>query len=186
MKISELFRREIGRDIPEVIHVDAGAGVAREMDEYVVTTHIREQLEEVLEEYQDTIQNPTERTNVWVSGFFGSGKSSFAKVLGYLAENPSIAGRTALERFTEHVDAPAVEALLSVSHAQAPTLSVFLDMSTSRNVAREGESIVLPVYRALLERLGYSRNLLLAHLEFDLEGDGDLARFEELFSQVSE
>ena len=62
-------------------------------------------------------------------------------------------------------------------------MTVFLDLSTGRNVAKEGESIVLPVYRALLERLGYSRNLLLAELEFDLEGDGDLAAFERASSR---
>ncbi|CAJ1501191.1 BREX system P-loop protein BrxC [[Mycobacterium] burgundiense] len=185
MKIVELFRRDIARDIPEVIHVDAVNRVAEEIDEYVATRHIKEQLEEVLENYQETILKPTEDTNVWVSGFFGSGKSSFAKMLGYLAENPSIEGRTALERFKERVDAPRIEALLNVAHAQAAAFSVFLDMSTSRNVAREGESIVLPLYRALLERFGYSRNLLLAELEYDLETDGDLAAFQKAFAQVS-
>lgn len=185
MKIAELFRRNIGREIPEVIHVDSEKGVAEEIDEYVATDHIRERFEDVLDVFQDTINNPSERTNVWVSGFFGSGKSSFAKMLGYLIENPSLGGRTALERFKERVDAPRIEALLNTVHTRAPTLTVFLDLSTGRNVAKEGESIVLPVYRALLERLGYSRNLLLAELEFDLEGDDDLAAFEEKFHQVS-
>lgn len=187
MKIAELFRRPIGRTIEEVIKVDlADEGiVATEIDEYVATDHISDCIEDVLDVFQDTINNPTERTNVWVSGFFGSGKSSFAKMLGYLIENPTVEGRSALDRFTERVDDPKVQALLNTAHAQAPTLSVFLDLSTGRNVAREGESIVLPVYRVLLERLGYSRNLLLAELEFDLEGDGDLTAFEERFAEVS-
>ncbi|MBX7132279.1 MAG: BREX system P-loop protein BrxC [Fimbriimonadaceae bacterium] len=185
MKVSQLFRRDIDRDIPEVIHVDAESGIADEIDEYVVTEHIREQFEKVITDYRDTILSPSEDTNVWVSGFFGSGKSSFAKMLGYLAENPVIRGKTALERFTDRVDAPTVEALLNVAHSQAPALSVFLDMSTARNVAREGESIVLPMYRALLQRLGYSTNLILAQLEFDLEGDGELTAFEEKFQEVS-
>lgn len=187
MKIAELFRRPIGRTIEEVIKVDlADEGiVAVEIDEYVATDHIRERMEDVLDVFQETINNPSERTNVWVSGFFGSGKSSFAKMMGYLIENPSVGGRSAVNRFKERVDAPKVEALLNTAHAQAPTLTVFLDLSTGRNVAKEGESIVLPVYRALLERLGYSRNLLLADLEFDLEGDGDLAAFEQSFQQVA-
>jgi hypothetical protein len=187
MKIAELFRRPIGRTIEEVIKVDLAdeQTVAAEIDEYVATDHIRARLEDVLDVFQDTINNPSERTNVWVSGFFGSGKSSFAKMLGYLIENPTVDGRSALERFCERVDAPKVQALLNTAHTQAPTLTVFLDLSTGRNVAKEGESIVLPVYRALLERLGYSRNLLLAELEFDLEGDGQLAAFEERFAEVS-
>jgi hypothetical protein len=126
MKIAEIFRRDIERDIPEVIHVDAESGVADEIDEYVATDHIRDRMEAVLDQYQETIHNPSERTNVWVSGFFGSGKSSFAKMLGYLAENPSITGRTALERFTDRVDAPKVQALLNVAYSHAPALSVFL------------------------------------------------------------
>jgi hypothetical protein len=187
MKIAEIFRRPIGRTIEEVIKVDLADEeiVAIEIDEYVATEHIKERLEDVLDVFQDTINSPSERTNVWVSGFFGSGKSSFAKMLGYLIENPSVNGRSALDRFKERADAPTIEALLNTAHAQAPTLTVFLDLSTGRNVAKEGESIVLPVYRALLERLDYSRNLLLAELEFDLEGDGDLASFEEKFQQVA-
>jgi hypothetical protein len=187
MKIAELFRRPIGRTIEEVIKVDLADEqiVATEIDEYVATDHIRDRIEDVLDVFQDTINNPSERTNVWVSGFFGSGKSSFAKMLGYLIENPTVDGRTALERFTERIDAPRVQALLNTVHTQAPTLTVFLDLSTGRNVAKEGESIVLPVYRALLERLGYSRNLLLAELEFDLEGDGELSSFEQRFAEVS-
>jgi hypothetical protein len=187
MKIAELFRRPIGRTIEEVIKVDLADEqiVAAEIDEYVATDHIRARIEDVLDVFQDTINNPSERTNVWVSGFFGSGKSSFAKMLGYLIENPTVDGRSALDRFCERVGAPKVQALLNTAHTQAPTLTVFLDLSTGRNVAKEGESIVLPVYRALLERLGYSRNLLLAELEFDLEGDGQLAAFEGRFAEVS-
>jgi hypothetical protein len=187
MKIVELFRRPIGRTIEEVIKVDLDDEeiVASEIDEYVATDHIRDRMEDVLDVFQDTINTPSERTNIWVSGFFGSGKSSFAKMLGYLIENPIIDGQSALDRFKERTDAPKIEALLNTIHAQAPTLTVFLDLSTSRNVAKEGESIALPVYRALLERLGYSRNLLLAELEFDLERDGDLAAFEEKFQQIA-
>ena len=54
------------------------------------------------------------------------------------------------------MDSPRISAPLNTIHDQAPTLAVFVDLSTGRNVAREGESVVLPVYRALLERLGYS------------------------------
>ena len=188
MKIQDIFRRPIGRTIEEVIKVDLADDetVALELDEYVATDHILQSLEEVLDAYQETILKPSELTNVWVSGFFGSGKSSFAKVLGYLLANPMVLGRTAAERFAERVDSPTVSALLNTIHAQAPTLAVFLDLSTGRNVAREGESVVLPVYRALLERLGYSRNLILAELEFDLEGDGVLEEFEGHFASVTE
>ena len=90
MKIRELFRGDIERPIETVIHVDLSdeAIVAHEIPEYVVTENIREHLEELADGYGDTARNPSESTNVWVSGFFGSGKSSFAKALGYVLANP--------------------------------------------------------------------------------------------------
>lgn len=180
MKIRELFRNPVDRQIAEVIKVNETAEdiVAAELDEYVVTDRIRQALHEVLETYQETVHRPSEECTVWISGFFGSGKSSFAKVLGYLLENPVIQGRTAAERlFTRLVD-DRLRALLATIHTQAPTLTVFVDLSTSRHLLREGESIALPLYRALLERLDYSRSFALAQLEFDLESEGLLEAFE--------
>lgn len=187
MKIKDIFRSPIDRRIEEVIKVDLGDEdtVAYELSEYVVTEHLRQEFEKVLDVYQETINKPGETTNIWVSGFFGSGKSSFAKVLGYLLENPAVKGKPAVDRFFERIEDARLRALLSTIHAQAPSLAVFLDLSSSKNVLREGESIVLPLYRALLDRLGYARDFVLAHLEFDLESDGQLAAFEKKFTEVT-
>ncbi|MCI0543124.1 MAG: aminotransferase class I/II-fold pyridoxal phosphate-dependent enzyme, partial [Actinobacteria bacterium] len=121
-----------------------------------------------------------------ISGFFGSGKSSFAKILGYLLENPSLEdGRTATDRFFSIHELPTVRAILNTIHTQAPSRAVFLDLSQSTNVLNEAEAVVLPVYRALLDALGYSRDLSLAELEYTLEGRGQLGAFEEAFGQVT-
>ena len=81
MKIEELFRRDINRIIEEVIKVDLADEniIANELDEYIATEHILEELETVVNAYQESIHNPNETCTVWVSGFFGSGKSSWAK-----------------------------------------------------------------------------------------------------------
>jgi hypothetical protein len=186
MKIREIFRHPIERRIEEVIKVDLGdeATVAEELSEYVVTEHLRREFEKVLDAFQETIYKPSEAVTVWVSGFFGSGKSSFAKVLGHVLENDVIQGRTATDRFLERAPNGRLRSLLATIHAQSPSLSVFVDLSTSRYVLREGESMVLPLYRALLDRLGYSKDVLLAELEYSLEADGDLQDFEEAFYQV--
>lgn len=186
MRIAEIFRNDISREIPEVIKVDFDeeAVVASEIDEYVVTSHIARSFESLLDHYQETILNPDEGTNVWVSGFFGSGKSSFAKIFGYLLANPTVVGKSAKDRFLARVNAPTIDALLNTIHEGTATHAVFVDLSTGTNVAREGESVVLPLYRALLESLGYSRNILLAELEFDLETDGELEAFINAFSKI--
>jgi hypothetical protein len=180
VKIRELFRGDIERPIETVIHVDLSdeATVAHEIEEYVVTENIREHLEELVDVYADTARNPSESTNVWISGFFGSGKSSFAKTVGYALADPVIEGRTATDRLLARANSHKLEALLNTAHTVAPTIAVFLDLASGRDMLREGESLVLPVYRSLLKRLGYPSNELLAELEITLEAEGRLEAFE--------
>lgn len=170
MRIDELFSRPIDRKIEEVIKVDDQSTILIEVEEYIPTDHIEEELIDVLERFQETILSPSETVNVWVSGFFGSGKSSFAKVLGYLIANPEVDGKRVADRFFELNEIPVARQLLSTIHSQVKTETVLLDLATSPNVLREGEAVVLPVYRTLLESLGYSRDVTLAELEFALEG----------------
>lgn len=187
MKISEIFRHELDREIKEVIKVDDPDldDLAAELGEYVVTEHIHDAFVELLEEYQESIRKPSESVNSWISGFFGSGKSSFAKVLGYILANPKLGEKTAADLLTDKLDTVQIKALLNTVHAEAPTFSVFVDLSSSRNVAKEGESVVLPLYRELLQRLDYSRNFELAELEFTLEGDGLLDEFVSAFERAN-
>ena len=188
MRIEELFRRDIRRTIEEVVKVDDGdeATIANELEEYVATEHILKEFETVLEAYQESILSPNETCTVWVSGFFGSGKSSWAKILGYLLADPPVGDESATERFFGRRHALPVQALLNTIHSRSPTLTVFVNLATGANVvAGEGESVVLPIYRALLERLDYSRNFTLAELEYTLEGDGKLAEFEEAFAEIN-
>ena len=187
MKLADIFRHDLDREIKEVIKVDDADvhDVAEEIGEYVVTEHIHDYFAEVLDRYQESILKPTDSVNAWVSGFFGSGKSSFAKILGYILADTDLGGISASGMFTQKLAKPQIRALLNTIHKQAPTLAVFVDLSSSRNVAREGESVVLPLYRELLTRLGYARNITLADLEFTLEGDGDLQTFSDLFKEAT-
>ena len=187
MRIDELFRRDVRRTIEEVVKVDDAdkKTIINELDEYVATDHILEEFETVLDAYQESINAPNETCTVWVSGFFGSGKSSWAKILGYLLWNPLVDGEGAADRFFGQTPAPRLRALLNTIHAQSPTLAVLVNLATGANVvAAEGESVVLPIYRALLDRLGYSRHFMLAELEYTLEGDGKLDDFEAAFNSI--
>ena len=187
MRIEELFSRPVDRKIEEVIKVDDETTILTEVEEYIPTNHIEVELTEVLDKFQETILNPSETVNIWVSGFFGSGKSSFAKVLGYLIANPEIGGQRLAARFFELNEVPRARQLLSTIHSQIEAEVVLLDLATSPNVLREGEAVVLPVYRTLLEALGYSRDVTLAELEYALEGPGEtigLEQFVETYERV--
>ena len=182
MRIQELFSRPIDRKIEEVIKVDDKSTIRTEVEEYIPTDHIKDELTEVLERFQETILNPSETVNIWVSGFFGSGKSSFAKVLGYLIANSEVDGKRLADRFFELNEIPRARQLLSTIHSQIQAETILLDLATSPNVLREGEAVVLPVYRTLLESLGYSRDVTLAELEYALEGPEETIGLEQFLA----
>ena len=74
------------------------SAVFTEIDEYIVTDAIASHYVEILERYDGTFNHEHEGIAIWISGFFGSGKSSFAKNLGLAIEDRAIGGRRASER----------------------------------------------------------------------------------------
>ncbi|MCK6514476.1 hypothetical protein L6R46_05410, partial [Myxococcota bacterium] len=92
--IGSLFANDVNDRIEEVIKVDDSdaARVREELGHYVVTTSIKKQQTAVFEAYMEALRRPHEGTAVWISGFFGSGKSSFAKMLGVAIENRALDG----------------------------------------------------------------------------------------------
>ena len=98
--IKDLFANDVARPIEEVIKVDQTDEeiIKFEIDEYVVTDAIARTTPRSSTSSRDP-NKPREGVGVWVSGFFGSGKSSFAKMLGLALENRQIAGTPAGERF---------------------------------------------------------------------------------------
>ena len=88
MKIRDLFRKPIDRPINGVIKADQrdAGSIWQELDEYVVTKQLAEYFRKFFDAYLAAMDNPTDpvltdRMGVWVSGFFGSGKSHFIKIL---------------------------------------------------------------------------------------------------------
>ncbi|NJN66675.1 MAG: hypothetical protein HC884_08110 [Chloroflexaceae bacterium] len=92
--IGDLLSRDLGRKIEEIIKLGQTdeQSVYAELTEYVATDRIREQYYELLRAMAEAPADPHEGIGIWVSGFFGSGKSSFAKNLGYILANPQLCG----------------------------------------------------------------------------------------------
>lgn len=100
MKIQQLYERQIDRRIdPAVVVSDMNDyNVKQEIEEYVFTPGITKNMFKFL----NAITNKSEgKTGVWISGYYGSGKSHFIKYLFYcLSKNH---GKLALENFKESV-----------------------------------------------------------------------------------
>src|ERR1700730_11286864 len=87
--IGDVLARDLERKIEEIIQVDQAdeQSVYAEISEYIATDSIRGQYAHLLRAIGEPPADPNEGVGVWVSGFFGSGKSSFAKNLGYALQN---------------------------------------------------------------------------------------------------
>ena len=101
--IKTLFANDIERTIEEVIKVDQRDEqiLVDELAEYVVTNSIRSRFTAILEAYQEAPNKPTDGVGVWVSGFYGSGKSSFAKNLGLAIQNRTLGDIPASRRLAD-------------------------------------------------------------------------------------
>ena len=91
MIIKELFQKDIYRTINGVVYADKTDNdiVAQELDEYVLTGELKKYLNRLFEVYSESLKRADSggHMGVWISGFFGSGKSHFLKILSYLFEN---------------------------------------------------------------------------------------------------
>ena len=78
--IGELLHRDLSRKIEEIIQVDQAdeQSVHAEITEYVATDSIREQFYQLLKAIAEAPSDPQEGIGVWISGFFGSGKSGLS------------------------------------------------------------------------------------------------------------
>ena len=184
--IKDLFTNDISRRIEEVIKVDqADEQIIRdELAEYVVTDSIRGHLIEVLESYWETPKKPHEGVAIWVSGFFGSGKSSFAKYLGLGLQNRTIGGVGAAKLLAKRIGDAKAEVLLSNIAEQIPTEAVIFDVSTDRGIRTGNQSITEIMYRLFLQSLGYARDLDLSELEITLEEAGRLDAFKAEYQET--
>lgn len=190
--IKDLFSRPIDRHIEEVIKVDQAdeATVKEELEEYVITDSISNHFQKVYKAIADAPSEPHEGVGIWVSGFFGSGKSSFAKIVGYTVAARGIFGQTASVIFKEKVvrelpqsQVDAVTPYLDVINAKTPTTAVIFDVSMDRGVRTASERITEIMYKALLRELSYSQDFDLAELEISLETDRKLEEFRRLFEE---
>jgi len=95
MILKEIFQKPIDRAIEGVIKADDDSSLHLEIDEYVLTNEISKRLESFLDAYN----NYEDANGVWISGFFGSGKSHLLKIVSLILENRSINGTPALDLF---------------------------------------------------------------------------------------
>ena len=186
MIIRNLFQEDINRQINGVIKVDQDtADVARqEVKEYVITKELKKHFIQFFDYYDEAFSTPTSDIGVWISGFFGSGKSHFLKMLSYILENKEIDGKKTVEYFRDKfADDPATFMLIDkATRNQTETILFNIDIEGSIN---KDKTAVLKVFAKMFyNHLGFfGENLKVAKLEQFIDKQGKTEQFRRVFKE---
>lgn len=195
--IKDILLRNIEDNIAPVVyfHNQSPEDMAKEVGEYVITTRPGSGGESgggIHEQYVTLLRNictclkeqDTSLPASWISGFYGSGKSSFAKLLGLALDGLTLPdGQSLAEALLARDDTPNAQEFVQVwqeLQAQVDPMSVVFDIGA---IARSNELIHKTVYREIKRRLGYSSNDQVAYSERTLEEEGKYEAFLQLCEQ---
>ena len=187
MKLQDMFSKDINRSINGVIKVMQTDDENRrqELEEYVITRELQKHFGAFYDHYEQGIDGPTDKIGVWISGFFGSGKSHFLKILSYLLANEEVCGKRALDYFEEKFDYDP----LPVRHdaagwAKRPRRSSCSTSTRNPPWARISDSILRVFTKVFYEHCGYyGDDMKVAALERFLDRQGKLEAFKQAFQE---
>ena len=186
MKIQSMFKDDINRKINGVVKVgqDEDSVLIQELEEYVITKELKKHFISFFNNYSDAFDEPTADVGVWISGFFGSGKSHFLKMLSYLLSNREVAGVKTVERFRDKfADDPASFMLIDrATRGKTDTILFNIDVEGS---SEKNKTAVLRVFAKMFYTyLGfYGEDLKVAKLEQYIAKKGKTEEFQRVFEQ---
>ncbi|WP_108306485.1 BREX system P-loop protein BrxC [Metalysinibacillus jejuensis] len=173
-KINEILTINFQEDIKSVIDLEdrSETEIQTEIESYIVTEGIGEHLYNFTNQFTSNIKE----TGVWLSGFYGSGKSYFGKIIGYIIGNPMINGTSARDRFIPRLKGIKDESLIENSIRNLDSINcrvVFLDIAKQNT----DNGLAFTLFANLLKNLGF-RDDIYGYMEYDLFVDGKLDEFK--------
>lgn len=178
MKIKNLFEKDPSRIIPPIVKIDVHEEsiVSKEVEEYVVTEQIRDSLNDIVDRFIEARAGRPAAVCAWISGFFGSGKSHFLKMLGYILTNKKI-------RLSSGVEVGVAEYFAqkhnirgtAILAKEIKTRALFVYMLDFDRTKETDLSRFL--FRILLRELGFSEIFWVAEVERMLRRKGLLESF---------
>ena len=186
MIIRDMFADDINRKINGVIKVDQAADevIEQELNEYVITKELKKHFITFFNYYSDALDEPTADTGVWISGFFGSGKSHFLKMLSYLLENKEVNGIRSVERFRKKFeDDPATYMMIDRS-TKVDTETILFNIDIEGSINKDKTAVLRVFAKTFYNHLGFfGDNLKVAKLEQYIDQQGKTEQFRRIFEE---
>lgn len=187
MQIKDMFAKKIDREIQGVIIVGQGEeiNVSQELEEYVVTRELQKHFADFFAAYKKSIDGTTPKMGVWISGFFGSGKSHFLKILSYLLDNKLVGDKHAIDYFIDDKKITDNKVLSDMQlAANIPTDVVLFNIdSKSESNGKQNKDVIVNVFlKVFNEMQGFCGSMPhIADLERRLVEVGRFDEFKEAF-----
>jgi hypothetical protein len=189
MEIKSLFRKDITRDVQGVITIgnETEEKKREDLDEYVCTAEIISNFRAFFSAYRKSIQTPTDKMGAWITGFYGSGKSHFLKILGYVLSNETIGGKKPIDYLEDKIADNMIKADMKTSAEQKNLVVMFdIDSKAKADAKNRNLSIMETMLNCFNESIGLCGSIpWLADLEWGLVKDGLYDSFVKHFGDVS-
>ena len=199
VKLGDVLARDLRNKIDPIVKVYDLESLEEDLRQFVITDSLAKEFRKFLNAFTESLERRIrggdggDAMAVWIAGFFGSGKSHLAKVLGYLLQNDSIdldSGQTAVDIFNVHFDDPTLplasdlKRLLAQVKNSAWCKTIAFEIKSKQDQANP-ESVTESCLRAFYESLDLSETVWLARLERKLKNEGYYKKFLESYEEVS-
>lgn len=187
MQIKEMFKDDIERKINGVVQVEQEKEdvIKQEVKEYVVTSELKKHYTQFFNEYSESFSEPTDNVGVWITGFFGSGKSHFLKMLSYLLENKEVDGKKTADYFREKFDDELL--FMNIQKCvEVPTETILFNIDVESSGQKDDTAVLRVFSKVFYDHLGfYGNELKLAKLEQYISKIGKMDAFKEAFENIN-
>ena len=167
-----------------VIKVDQDTAdvIEQEVREYVITKELKKHFMSFFNYYSDSFEKPTADIGVWISGFFGSGKSHFLKMLSYILENKSVNGVPTVERFRQKFADDSATFMMIDRATRGKTETILFNIDIEGSINKDKTAVLRVFAKVFYNHLGfYGDNLKVAMLEQYIEQLGKTNEFRRVF-----
>jgi energy-coupling factor transporter ATP-binding protein EcfA2 len=184
MTLNSIFSKPVDRPIEGVIKADDEASLRLEIEEYVLTNEVEKSLESFLAAYN----NYEGANGVWVSGFFGSGKSHLLKMLALIIENREIDGASALDLFLPKCGDNEILRGDLKRAAGIPSKSILFNIDQKADVISKTQAdALLAVFVKVFDEMSgyYGKQGHIAQFERDLDSRGYYEQFKSAYESTA-